>query len=812
MSPRRTISRLAVLVSVAMATAGMAGISTAGAAPAAARSTVLPSRAATEILHNGLVGKATTVGFIGTRIARNAHVRQVKVSFGDGHAVRRTSLKPVAHAYAKPGVYRVVATLTDTRGTVSRAHAFAVVNRPTTSRLASHTRRVAYSSVLSVTPLSIKRERVALTSGTPLPQAGQVLLIGRGTLDPRGLGLVVESATVAPSTGRRIVTGHDASLREIYSTFRSSHGVSLPARVVATRTAPDGSVTKRAMRTSALPFTCSGGASATTSITVDASQTHVEPEIDLNSRVISANIAFRPVITGTLTLSGAVHCSLSGGFEIPVVSAGAVIVTISPYLDIDANASVTASATWSPRVFFGFVRSPAGSSTTAAFKSAVSADLKGQAELTVKAGITVDLSVAHAAGIKASVGPVIDLTSTEQPGTSCLRATGKIQVDASIYYDAIFLSGSKTIYSGDFYPTTFFDTCWSTATTTSGGGSGSAVGGGYPTPTSTGGGSTPSAPPYVGPSTPETTGSAVQTWTDYASGGGSQGADIPSYRTVGVVCKTHGLQVSDGNNWWYLVASSPWNGAYYGSADGFYNNGQTSGSLHGTPYVDTAVPDCGTSAGSAGTPTTPPSNPTPTDGSTWTETAGSVAHTWTNYSNAGGTEGPEIAAGQSVQIACVVTGFGVSDGNTSWYRIASSPWSSSYYVSADAFYNNGATSGSLRGTPFVDGAVPACSSGGGGGGGGTTYNETTGSVTHTWTNYSNAGGTEGPQIASQQTVAIACKLQGFQVADGNTWWYRIAASPWNGSYYASADAFYNNGATSGSLSGTPWVDTAVPNC
>jgi hypothetical protein len=94
----------------------------------------------------------------------------------------------------------------------------------------------------------------------------------------------------------------------------------------------------------------------------------------------------------------------------------------------------------------------------------------------------------------------------------------------------------------------------------------------------------------------------------------------------------------------------------------------------------------------------------------------------------------------------------------------------------------------------------------------TTYSETTGSVVHTWTDYSDAGGTEGPEIPSNDTVQIACKLEGFRVADGNTWWYRIASSPWSSSYYGSADAFYNNGETSGSLKGTPFVDPNVPNC
>jgi hypothetical protein len=93
-----------------------------------------------------------------------------------------------------------------------------------------------------------------------------------------------------------------------------------------------------------------------------------------------------------------------------------------------------------------------------------------------------------------------------------------------------------------------------------------------------------------------------------------------------------------------------------------------------------------------------------------------------------------------------------------------------------------------------------------------TWAETAGGVAHTWTNYQNAGGSQGPSVAQYQTIQIACKITGFVVADGNPWWYRIAQTPWNNAYYVSADAFYNNGATSGSLKGTPWVDPAVPNC
>ncbi len=93
-----------------------------------------------------------------------------------------------------------------------------------------------------------------------------------------------------------------------------------------------------------------------------------------------------------------------------------------------------------------------------------------------------------------------------------------------------------------------------------------------------------------------------------------------------------------------------------------------------------------------------------------------------------------------------------------------------------------------------------------------TYAETVGGSTRTFTDYLDAGGTQGPNIASGQTVQVTCRASGFAVLDGNTWWYRIASSPWSNAYWASADPFYNDGATSGPLSGTPFVDTAVPLC
>jgi hypothetical protein len=196
--------------------------------------------------------------------------------------------------------------------------------------------------------------------------------------------------------------------------------------------------------------------------------------------------------------------------------------------------------------------------------------------------------------------------------------------------------------------------------------------------------------------------------------------------------------------------------------------------------------------------------PVPPTTTTYPETTGSVTHTWSDYTDAGGRQGRTIPAYGTVRVACRLEGFTVTDGNDWWYEIASRPWKDRYFASADAFYNNGATSGPLQGTPFVDPKVQLCDA--------TGYAETTGAQAHTWSDYSDAGGTAGDLIGANATIKVTCAVPGFKVADGNTWWYQIGSPPWDNKFYASADAFYNNGATSGPLAGTPFVDPAVPLC
>jgi hypothetical protein len=90
--------------------------------------------------------------------------------------------------------------------------------------------------------------------------------------------------------------------------------------------------------------------------------------------------------------------------------------------------------------------------------------------------------------------------------------------------------------------------------------------------------------------------------------------------------------------------------------------------------------------------------------------------------------------------------------------------------------------------------------------------EVAGGAAPTWSDPGTAGGTQSRPLRAGERVKIACRVRGFTVKDGDVWWYRLAASPWSGRYYASADAFDNTGATSGSRHGSPLVDARIPVC
>jgi len=225
-----------------------------------------------------------------------------------------------------------------------------------------------------------------------------------------------------------------------------------------------------------------------------------------------------------------------------------------------------------------------------------SPSLSGSAKLSASIGVQAGIGVAKAANVhvQANFGPELDWTSGQ---------------DCKLLLDMGSLSAGVSVFGGSLNTPSFtplqvqlWSGCHSTAPPP--------ISGPTPPATPTSPPAAPTSPPtqaptLTSPTTPpsspppptfaETPGpGGVATFTDYLNESG-EGPRIPAYETVQVQCRVEGYEPADHgipDNWYYRIASSPWGDAYYAYAEPFYNNGQTSGSLIGTPAVDTSVPIC----------------------------------------------------------------------------------------------------------------------------------------------------------------------------------------------------------------------------
>jgi len=112
-----------------------------------------------------------------------------------------------------------------------------------------------------------------------------------------------------------------------------------------------------------------------------------------------------------------------------------------------------------------------------------------------------------------------------------------------------------------------------------------------PAPTSPGGGSPPSPPPTQTWAEQETPNHPVNTFLNPHNASG-MGPAIAAGQWVQVSCKVYDpyIQSVNPDGYWYRIASSPWNNAYYAPANTFMN-----GDPYGGPYAhntDFAVPNC----------------------------------------------------------------------------------------------------------------------------------------------------------------------------------------------------------------------------
>ena len=506
--------------------------------------------------------------------------------------------------------------LIDTSGRTSAAVQSVVVTTRLAIRPRATTVRAASGHVLSaVKPPGLTSSVLILVRGSTVPSVGSSLVVEPGGVLPEGfLGRV--SGASRNTDGTVTVTAQPTALDAAYSQF--SVAISQNVRADNVFLASTSSITGHApvahpANISAIPFTCVTQSGWSVSATADFSHTHVQATLDIGSRAIHFLLTTDPTFTLGATFQGSATCTLANANELHVVVpiAAPLTLTIRPEFEFNVSGSFHAQATWAPRLAIGFDRAPGISQNPVGFGSSLSFDANGQADADLYAGLSVELGIGGRVGVAGTVGPhlhaAVTTTTNNAQSTACASVTAWAHAELTANADIFIRHWSWTLYSGDFGKSTIYNHCVSTATggpgggttgtgtgsgTSSGGGTGS-TGPGSGSESGSGSAPPPTTPPPPPPTTDsETTGGVAHTWTNYSNAGGIQGPSIPSNDTVQIACKLTGFKVADGNTWWYRIASAPWNGGYYVSADAFYNNGQTSGSLVGTPFVDPNVPNC----------------------------------------------------------------------------------------------------------------------------------------------------------------------------------------------------------------------------
>jgi uncharacterized membrane protein YgcG len=555
----------------------------------------------------------------GSHVASGARVREVLVSFGDGsRTVLLHSLRGSArHRYARPGAHVVTLTLIDSAGHVSITHRRVIV----TTRLGITPRRgtlvMSSDHVLSaINPPGLSSTIIILRAGRVTPKLGRALVIRPGQAMPEGFLGVVRG--VSRNTNRTFtVTATAASLASAYSIFSVSvanqvreDGVYLLARDPDT-----GRMVARPANASSLPFTCQTSGGWAVNATADFSHTYVLATLDIHEPAMAFQFTTRPILTLGVNFQGSASCTLrnSDELQINVPIAAPLTLTIKPVFELSADGSFTAQATWTPRLTVGFDRAPGLSDNVIAFGSGLSFQSTGQANADIEDYLSIELGLGGRVGVTGTIGPHLHAALTESShnsqATGCATVNAWLHADLTADADIFIRHWSWTLYSGDFYKTLLYSHCVTTGSaaptptpvtpvTASGGSSGATPssggtsGGGSGSGGSPGSGGSGSSGGSAPPTWAETTGGVTHTWTNYTNAGGTEGPSIPSNATVQIACKIPGFKVADGNTWWYRIASGPWSGNYYASADAFYNNGRTSGSLIGTPFVDPNVANC----------------------------------------------------------------------------------------------------------------------------------------------------------------------------------------------------------------------------
>jgi hypothetical protein len=314
-------------------------------------------------------------------------------------------------------------------------------------------------AALSVTGSPSGTQTVVLGRGVRVPHVGGVLVLPASPRAPDGVLGRVTAEHPAGDGGTQITT-EPATLDDAYSSF-SAHvegdlGELAPHEAAASR----ASYRAHASSGADLDFSCSDPSfSHTVTTKVDLSQLHLVAEVTKQPSIYLL-ITGSPKLQLGFSFSGTITCKAKASLPIPLADTG-ILVELGPDFTFTANGTVGANFTWTPRLTYGFLRSPSGNSDAHVFKSAGTVNFTGQASVKLSLALDAAITLAGRVGIEGSIGPEITGTVEAQTATNqdCLNVDADFHADLSAFADIFFKHWTFQLGDWTFGNSEIFRSC-----------------------------------------------------------------------------------------------------------------------------------------------------------------------------------------------------------------------------------------------------------------------------------------------------------------------------------------------------------------
>ncbi len=399
----------------------------------------------------------------------HGRISRASVSFGDRTKPAKTrGRRRARHRYMRKGRYVVTLRVRFHGGRqVTTRRRVTIGDEVAQAIPRAGTVEVAAADVADVTGDPAATQTLTLEASSPHPKVRQTMVVPSSARVPDGaLGRVL---SVRPRAGgKTAVRLAPATLDEAYSKVEYHVSGSLAGDAAATAAAaPHAANPAASFHVGGSGIRCSGSVVPQASVDLDLSRMRYDLDFIPDLRQIAFTMYGRPKVSLSAGLAGRADCHLTLPLHVVIPVGGALVVKVSPILEIGATGSLSAALSWEPSLAFGFSRSPYGNSDTRTFNPGtpgVGFRVAGGDRLFL--GARAQLSLGGRVGVGADVGPEFTFGAESFRGQTCVTGDVGLKVSASVSADVFIKHWTFGIVSATFLKHDFFHPQCSGAGTT----------------------------------------------------------------------------------------------------------------------------------------------------------------------------------------------------------------------------------------------------------------------------------------------------------------------------------------------------------